>query len=295
MVQWLFGKIINFIFIFVHWKQMHFVNTYWSNPLRNEDGERLNETPEELAALKMGDMRYVCKTMVHTNFAFNGSANLQFHHVDGTVSIYPSRRVLSRHDGLQRLLQDPSVEEVSIQRIAAAWGWLIANNPLYTGFEMPMPGQEMEVEEEEHRQENIAFPSSIMAAGEAGPRAGDVQMQELEAGVTAEGEPVSFKDKNLMATVFPHLFPFGRGAFSLWHQKKNLRSLAQAGVPSHTLKEFVKYRLDHFDRTFSHDQRFIAFTSDWIAKDATYGFHMRSTTMRRGARATTGADVLAGE
>lgn len=220
---------------------MCFVNTYWCNPLRDEDGERLDGTPEELAALKMGDMQYVCQTMVHTNFAFNGTVNLHFHHVNGTVSIYPSTRALSRHDGLQWLLHDPSVDEADIQCITAAWEWLIANNPLYDGFEMPMPGEEMEVEEEEPGQENIAFPSSIMAAGEAGPRAGDVQMQELEAGVTPQGAPVSFKDESLMATIFPHLFPYGRGAFSLWHQKKNLQTPAQAGVASHTLKEFVKY------------------------------------------------------
>lgn len=277
---------------------MAFVNTYWSNPLKNENGERLEERPVELRELKMGDMAYVCRTMVHTNFSFRSSANLQFHHLDGTVSIYPSRKVLSRHDGMQRLLQDPSVEEASVERIVSAWDWLQENNPLYQDVEVAVPqpiGDRMEVDEDNPREGNIAFPISFMAAAEAGPRAGDVGVQELEAGVTAQGEPVSFKDRDLMATVFPHLFPFGRGAFSLWHQKKNLRNDAEVNVPSHTLKEFVKYRLDHFDRTFAQDQRFIGFTSDWISKDATYGYHMRSTTTRRGARATIGADVLAGE
>ncbi|KAG0310278.1 hypothetical protein BG000_007114, partial [Podila horticola] len=84
---------------------MEFANQFWPNPLEMENGVIFDETPGPLAALTLADLPYVCQLMVHANFAFCRGANLQFAHIDGSVSIYPSRRFLSREDGLHQMLR----------------------------------------------------------------------------------------------------------------------------------------------------------------------------------------------
>lgn len=273
-------------------------NEFWTNPLEDSNGV-LHPMPPPLQALKLGDLPYICRIMVHTNFAFSRSSNLQFVHLDGTVSIYHSRHALSRHDGLQQLLVGGNVDSASIERIMDAWNWLTEHNPVYRDEddieEEQLPEASLEVREEEMVQANISFPWSVLAAAEAGPRAGDVEVQNLQVGTDRRGRAQYFQDPDLMLKAFPELFPFGRGGFSLWHQKKNLRTEDQAGVPVLSLKDYVKYRLNHFDPHFAHSPRFICFVNDWITKDATYGHFMRATTTRRGQRATVGADVLRGK
>jgi hypothetical protein len=277
---------------------MRVFNELWVNPLEDWNGV-LHQMPPPLQALKLADLPYICKTMVHTNFAFSRSSNLQFAHLDGTVSIYRSRRALSRHDGLQQILVEWNVDNASVERILDASNWLTEHNPVYREAndveQEQLPEASLEVLEEEMAEANISFPWSVVAAAEAGPRAGDVEVQNLQVGTDRGGRAQYFRDPDLMLKAFPELFPFGRGGFSLWHQKKNLRTEDQAGVPVLSLKDYVKYRLNHFDSHFAHSPRFICFVKDWITKDATYGHFMRATTTRHGQRATVGADVLQGK
>ncbi|KAG0013567.1 hypothetical protein BGZ81_000952 [Podila clonocystis] len=223
---------------------MAFLNEFWTNPLEDRNGV-LHPMPLPLQALKLADLPYICKIMVHTNFAFSRSSNLQFAHLDGTVSIYHSRRALSRHDGLQQVLVEWSVDDASIERILDAWNWLIEHNPLYQDEEdiehEQLPAVNLDILEEERAEPNFSFPWSVVAAAEAGPRAGDTEVQNLQVGMDRRGRAQYFRDPDLMVKAFPELFPFGRGGFSLWHHKKNLRTEGEAGVPILSLKDYVKY------------------------------------------------------
>ncbi|KAG0324692.1 hypothetical protein BG000_002107 [Podila horticola] len=186
-------------------------NEFWTNPLEDSNGV-LQPMPPPLQALKLGDLPYICRIMVHTNFAFSRSSNLQFVHLDGTVSIYHSRHALSRHDGLQQLLVGGNVDSASIERIMDAWNWLTEHNPVYRDEddieEEQLPEASLEVREEEMVQANISFPWSVLAAAEAGPRAGDVEVQNLQVGTDRRGRAQYFQDPDLMLKAFPELFPF---------------------------------------------------------------------------------------
>lgn len=223
---------------------MHVFNELWVNPLEDWNGV-LHQMPPPLQALKLADLPYICKTMVHTNFAFSRSSNLQFAHLDGTVSIYRSRRALSRHDGLQQIVVEWNVDNASIERIVDASNWLMEHNPVYREANDVEQEQlleaSLEVLEEEMAEANISFPWSVVAAAEAGPWAGDVEVQNLQVRTDRGGRAQYFRDPDLMLKAFPELFPFGRGGFSLWHQKKNLRTEDQASVPVLSLKDYVKY------------------------------------------------------
>ncbi|KAG0010165.1 hypothetical protein BGZ81_002952, partial [Podila clonocystis] len=158
--------------------------------------------------------------------------------------------------------------------------------------EPPVPFEDLDILEESPIQPNLLFPEIVFAAAEAGPRAGDVDVAGLQVGTDLQGRPQYFRDPDLLHKAFPNLYPFARGGFSLWHHKTNQRNEEQRELPVFSLKDYVKYRLFHFDRHFAKDARFICFVNDWITKDATFGHFMRSTTARRRMMATTGADIL---
>jgi len=95
--------------------------------------------------------------------------------------------------------------------------------------------------------------------------------------------------------LFPEIFPYGRRGFQLYHHKKKLRAADQEWNEVYTLKEYCKYRLRHFERTVALNHRFITFFYDWVMKDATGGYKLRTTTTSHaGGHVTTQRNVLQG-
>ncbi|KAF9340793.1 hypothetical protein BGX26_008868, partial [Mortierella sp. AD094] len=69
------------------------------------------------------------------------------------------------------------------------------------------------------------FPGTILAGLDPGPRVTDVNFEDINVGyIPAKDELVKFGNPKLMAMLFPELFPYGQGAFSLSHHKTNLRN-----------------------------------------------------------------------
>ncbi|KAI8594480.1 hypothetical protein EDD21DRAFT_85927 [Dissophora ornata] len=325
---------------------MDFVNEHWGNPLLHEDenGDLIldNGTPPELDDLKWSDLPYVCLIMTHTQFGKSQSRTIRFAHVDGSVSIYLSPKSLSKDDGMMAFLVDETVPAPNRDRIVKCWNWLVHHNPLYEGLavfphEMAEPIGLAAIEREQgsvprpsqgHPQQAM-FPASVLATLEPGPRAADVNMEDLDVGLDInKNELVKFSNPKLMAMLFPELFPYGNGAFSLWHHKTKLReNMEDDGaedenddddeiddgadidgndndpgenvvreLPVMSIRAYAKYRLLHFDRTFTKNPRFITFMADWVNKNACYGYRLRTTSQTRGVaqRVTTAQDILQG-
>lgn len=171
------------------------------------------------------------------------------------------------------------------------------------------------------------FDTEFLMEIDPGPRAANQDLENINTGFDlSENELVRYGNPDLLPMLFPDLYPLGTGPFKLHGQDRNLvgqiidnngeedvnRDVpdegdnqdlegdgaqgvpggAGAGRVGNTLKDYVKYRLQHFCRRWAKNTRFIAFMSDWNIKKATSGYHMRTTSMRRGERPTTVADVL---
>lgn len=113
----------------------------------------------------------------------------------------------------------------------------------------------------------------------------------------ATGEKVKYSDRDLLHLLFPELFPYGRGGFQLFQHKRKYRQEEDQWMgDAKTIKEYCKYRLQLFDRSFGVNYRFISCMYDWQIKDATGGYRLRTTTTTQaGGQVTTQHDVLSGE
>lgn len=134
--------------------------------------------------------------MVHMNFAFSRGANLQFAHIDGTVSIYPSQRILSHEDGMNHMLKVHGGDGARVDRILAAWDWLKDHNRLYQEDQQgpPVPFEDLDIIEENPFEPNLLFPEAVFAAAEAGPRAGDTDVAGLQVGTDLGSKPQYFRN-----------------------------------------------------------------------------------------------------
>jgi len=273
---------------------IRFINAHWGNPLRhqNEQGQWVvePEIPAELSELSWTDLPYVCPIMTHSSIGQRGGTRLCFPHVDGRVSIYSSEKYLSRYDGLMSLSLDSTIPEANCRRIIAARQWLAANNPLFPMIQpIPVPEQEGVIGEGHERtnpegmDQNLRyFTTTLLQQPEPGPEAANVRFEDLNIGMDMDTEEVvSYQNADLMAKLFPNLFPYGEGVFALWHHKKELRDPAHTGLPVMTIKDYAKYRLLHFDRHVGTDNRLLCFLFDWIVKNATFGFRSASVNAPR--------------
>lgn len=292
--------------------QMEFLNKEWDNPLREIrlDGEVIihKELPMEMKELKLSDVPYLCRIVTHSNVTRKQGAQLCFPHLDGSVSIYASRKCLGSADGLWSFLLDRRASPVDADRVLAAWNWLIQNNPLYQEFRrIPVEVWRGLIEEQSRTlavgsgsaQQREIFSATVLRALPPGPRMAEQEVGEMIVGLDVETlDTVKFSNRDILHMIFPELYPFARGGFRLEHHKTKLRSedseLDESDV--YTIKEYAKYRLMHFDRRFSRNARFISFMSDWVLKNATSGYQMRTTTKRRGGgQATKKSDIMDGK
>ncbi|KAF9318547.1 hypothetical protein BG006_003173, partial [Podila minutissima] len=226
---------------------MKFINKEWDNPLRDirMDGEVVihNEPPMEIKDLKISDV---------------------------------------------------PASPVDADRVLAAWNWLVDNNPLYQEFRhIPVELWSGLIEEQSRTQavgsgsprQRELFSATVLRALPPGPRMAEQEVGQMVVGVDVEIlDGAKFSKPDLLHMLFPELYPFALGGFRLEHHKIKFRSedteLDESEV--HTIKDYAKYRLMHFDRRFSRNARFISFMSDWVLKNATSGYQMWTTTKRRG-------------
>ncbi|KAF9997142.1 hypothetical protein BGZ65_007273, partial [Modicella reniformis] len=312
-----------------------FINRFWGNPLQHVvEGQVVIEpdTPEPLRNLQWNDMKYLCRVTTFSKIKKAPGGSVSFSHLDGTVSIYSPQQFLGRHDGVDSIVLDANEGNENAARIMTAWNWLIENNPLYDDFhhgDREVEYGEIIQDEEQIVAENFhgrnIFTTSVLHGLDAGPRAADFNLEnvnialEQREGVVgvigagaqgAEGPAevndslTSFKDVNLLPKLFPELYPYGTNSFALWHHHRNVIAEDNVQDPGElegtpgsecSVKKYTKYRLLHFDRRFAKNKRFITFMYDWITKNATFGYRMRSTTTTRGrdGQRTRQRDVLA--
>lgn len=272
----------------------------------NWQGETVidQETPAELQNLRWSDLPYVCPIMTHVNLKRSGGHVLSFPHVNGSISMYRSERYISREDGMFSLAVDRTIPEASVERIVLARQWLADNNHLFNFVHQVVEPDAVGMVEEdpsivadvfEGDANRQLFPTAMLEQQDPGPRAADHQLEQLNIGLdTRSDDLVLYSNPDVVALLFPELFPYGHGAFALWHHKAELRTPEQEGLPIMTIKDFAKYRLNHFSRNFAEHNRFICFSSNWISKNAAFGYRLRTTTATRQGQATTGGNVLQG-
>lgn len=227
------------------------LNGSWKNPLfvkgmtRDED-HMWTRTPEALARLTWSDLPYLCRIMTFCGIRSAGGGPVMFPKIDGNISLYWSKQVLSLGAGLELFLQQQHLKPADHDRVAATWNFLIDNNMLYQQYQhVPPVVQEIQVEEatfmhnvdEEqqplhHGQE--AFGGFVFQGeDDPGPRGGDVNLEDTVIAIDTETEElVMFTMQELMAMLFPELFPLRDGHFSLWHQRVKgctMEQIAAAG------------------------------------------------------------------
>jgi hypothetical protein len=108
-------------------------------------------------------------------------------------------------------------------------------------------------------------------------------------------EEVTRKNRDLFGLLFPWLYPYGRGYFSLAMARKHLRdrtSVEEQSWPVFTLKDFTKQALTSIDRRFGLDQQFICFLYDSLLKERLYGACMRTTNSSVDGQPTVAGDVF---
>ncbi|KAF9317187.1 hypothetical protein BG006_003417, partial [Podila minutissima] len=132
----------------------------------------------------------------------------------------------------------------SRDRIIAAWNFLVQHNRLYRGQPNINAGPaEVDLRDAKFVRDVIDEQRPVHAGQEAfggfvirgedepGPRAGDIAIEDVAVAIDSEThELVTFAAPDIMAKVFPELFPLGNGHFSLWHQKIKGRTAAQSAA-----------------------------------------------------------------
>ncbi len=288
-------------------KKIDFINRLWPNPLYKaaEGGVpgHVAPYPQVLEELQYSDIPYISLVTAFVNFRQESGSYAQFPHVNGRVSIYESRQRLSHHDGMTSFLQDRTVPPRDKDRIMAAWQWLVASDPLYGGVNDRRRPDILEpvrvdklVQDPKHVEgERQDFTADVLLALDPGPRAADVRLEDVVVGLDQNQQRVTYLRPLLLATLFPELYPYGSGCFELWHHKINLRAAADQHLGSHTIREYAKYRLLHFDRKFAKNQRFIVFIFDWINKNTYHGYRRRSApALRPDGQPTRVENILRG-
>lgn len=83
---------------------MLFISHEWDNPLGELRADGIvivyDDLPLELSDLQLGDAKYLCRLMTHSNVYRKPVTKLCFEHLDGNVSMYESSKSLSSMDGV---------------------------------------------------------------------------------------------------------------------------------------------------------------------------------------------------
>jgi hypothetical protein len=136
------------------------------------------------------------------------------------------------------------------------------------------------------------FDTEFLMETDPGPRAANQDLENIKIGFDlSDKKLVRYGNPDLLSMLFPDLYPFGTGSFRLEGHDRDLvgqvndnngeedvnmdppddGDVAQGGIMpagagvrrvGKTLKDYVKYRLQHFCRRWSRNTRFIAFMSD---------------------------------
>ncbi|KAF9101758.1 hypothetical protein BGX27_011344 [Mortierella sp. AM989] len=175
---------------------MDFINQSWGNPLSHSDGNggfiTDPPTPMELQGLAWSDMSYLCHVVTHTNFDKSTGNTIKFVHVNGTVSIYQSAKGLITHDGMPILIasDEPDIGyDITILYISTAMTFQLQIN--MTGYDR-----------------NPKQTKDILT----------------HIYISSKDELVNFANPELMAMVFPELFPYASNTESA-SESDSLKSL----------------------------------------------------------------------
>ncbi|KAF9897222.1 hypothetical protein BX616_005983, partial [Lobosporangium transversale] len=234
--------------------------------------------------------------MTHVPVVQKTGTLLEFTHIDGNISIYRSNKFIRSVDGLRNTLINNRVPPANQDRILEARQWLRDYNPLFTEAQPDLTDRAAvrgQVRESEaaagHRP--LFNTALLRPVREERPRAADISVEEVLVAVDLQTQAdIAFSNPELLPSLFPELYPFGTGAFALWHQKQTLRQPQDRDLPIMTIKGYAKYRILHFNRAFGRNERFIAFMEDFITKNNLHGYRLRTTPSTREGRATTRAD-----
>ncbi|KAF9898815.1 hypothetical protein EC991_010312, partial [Linnemannia zychae] len=295
-----------------------------------QGGYDVQEMPEELRRIAWAEWKYICHIMTFSSLttpqrAAPGDPRMAFPELSGRVCIYHSDAFLGLSqmtDGQPTIALDPSdsKRDIDQERILRAWAYLREHNHLYQDFSFEAPAEtgEISLQEaqvlEDMEQISVGFDFSEkklvkfsnphllpMMFPDLYPKGtGAFKLEKCQdggagAGVgEGEGEVADPGDDEEQGGEFGD----DDGGEE---QERGVRGdreeeVLQAGPvrarSSRTLKDYAKYRLHHFCRRWARNNRFIAFIADWNIKKTTSGFHLRTTTARRGDRPTTAGDLL---
>ncbi|KAK3804737.1 MAG: hypothetical protein JOS17DRAFT_808718 [Linnemannia elongata] len=150
------------------------------------------------------------------------------------------------------------------------------------------------------QQENVPQEpvSYIVPAADVGPYVVGPWMDSMGIVVGVDvlsQQEITLKNPNLFGLMFPWLYPFGEGFFSLKMAKTNLRdrlSAEEQAWPVVTIKNFSKLAMGMSDRRFGQDLQFVCFLYDMLLKERYYSSAMRTVNPSAGGRPTTAADVF---
>ena len=194
------------------------------------------------------------------------------------------------------------------------WDFLVENNPLFarylaqlgrgadeTAGEAGLPGMKdieqvfKPADDPLAPQEPLEYfiPAENIGPYEVGSWT-DWTAEVVGVDVIAE-EEITRKNRNLFGLLFPWLYPYGRGYFSLAMARTKLRnrtSVEEQSWPIFSLKVFAKHTLSSIDRRFGLDQQFICFLYDSLLKERLYGASMRTTNPSVEGRPTAAGDVF---
>ncbi|KAI8595614.1 hypothetical protein EDD21DRAFT_420487 [Dissophora ornata] len=111
-----------------------------------------------------------------------------------------------------------------------------------------------------HPQQSM-FPATVLDTLDPGPRVADENLEDLHVGLDiCSDKLVSFSNLDLMAMLFPELFPYEDGDSNGDDDNNNDNEAdGRENEPAMTIRACAKYRLLHFDRRFARNLRVMMF------------------------------------
>ncbi|KAI8364142.1 uncharacterized protein BYT42DRAFT_506498 [Radiomyces spectabilis] len=194
--------------------------------------------------------------------------------------------------------QDGVPGQLRPRRIKQVWDKLVQCNPLLQVYKDPEVVEELveyHLETHHHKvgaasgwRNKIVFPIEDIP-----PSATDeaFRVEGLRIGQDTRGDDVQFSHPSLMALMFPHLFTYGRGHYSMAQVTAENTALpeeyggvAMATRDGETIKGYAKRCLLLADRRFARDPSFLFFMLDAIEKHNISSYRRRVVNTRgRGA------------
>lgn len=250
--------------------------------------------------------------LTSANRTGNNAIRTGHHFVSGKIGMFRSKNYLGSHVGTRGLIKDLNNEGWTLQdndreRILEAWDWIKSNNPLFatrsyngecidlaemwddnTGVPVANVGPELYFGKMDHV---IMLPNDQVgpACGTEGNR-----HDSLAIGIDDAGDIVKYSNPNLLGLLFPTLYVYGRGYYSVPREKRSFSARNSSGgmYSRLTLKTYAKFRLLSIDRRFGMNSKYIFMLFDWIQKQVIYGFNLRRISRSGSKQSMTAADVV---